>query len=380
MPLKFSTKQEMEYCDALVVTTDGWLPAYKPLEELLRIYYDRFDDQLDNQCGPIFSPYLSRLAALNPGEAYIMPVKTVEFSGYIIHLFVPFSRDEDLTPDMLRICYRNCLKLVAENSLKCVAIPLIGVYTDSIPVDQVFNLAKEECEDFLKVHEDVEILLDISDYGDFMPSEELIESFEDYVCLVRNVDHGYLNRAPIEASFPSTKKEDTDKKAKCQKILRKQALQGLFEDPSFDLGERYDSPCSPSPGLRPALSIPFELFKSKQKKVLDESFSEMMLRKIDEAGFRKDSEFYKKANLTKQTFSKMKDPDYHPKKVTAVAVAIALELSMDETTELLKKAGYSLSRSILFDVIIEFCIKERCYNIFDVNEMLYYYDQASLGG
>ncbi len=126
------------------------------------------------------------------------------------------------------------------------------------------------------------------------------------------------------------------------------------------------------------LSVDF--FRRGQKPVLDESFSQMMMRKIDEEGFRKDSDFYKRANITKQTFSKMKSADYHPKKVTAVAVAIALELSLDETGELLQKAGYSLSHSILFDVIIEYCILQKCYNIFEINELLFYHDQALLGG
>ena len=107
----------------------------------------------------------------------------------------------------------------------------------------------------------------------------------------------------------------------------------------------------------------------------------MVLRKIDEKGFKKDSDCYNRANIDRRLFSRIRsDQNYHPKKTTALALAIALELSLDETKELLMKAGYSLSHSILFDVVIEGCILERRYNIFEVNEILFYYDQPLLGG
>ena len=105
----------------------------------------------------------------------------------------------------------------------------------------------------------------------------------------------------------------------------------------------------------------------------------MMLRKLDEKGYVRDSDFYRGLGITRQTWSKMKEPGYHPKKTTAVAVALRLMLSLDETSELLVKAGYSLSHSIRFDVIIEFCILNQIYDIFQVNELLFYYDQPLLG-
>ena len=112
---------------------------------------------------------------------------------------------------------------------------------------------------------------------------------------------------------------------------------------------------------------------------LDAGFSETLLKLIDRTG-KKDSEIYKKANVDRKLFSKIRNnPEYKPSKTTALAFAFALELDIDETKDFIGRAGFALSYSSKFDVIVEYFLVNGNYNVFELNEVLSAFDQPLIG-
>ena len=142
------------------------------------------------------------------------------------------------------------------------------------------------------------------------------------------------------------------------------------QDCSYGIKEM--RPCPPMASSR-ALSLE-EILKQE-----DAGFSETLLRKIDESG-KKDSQIYKKANISKQHFSKIRNnPDYKPTKATAIALALALELDLEQAKDLIGRAGYALTNSSKFDLIIRYFIQQHNYNVTEINMVLYEFDQPLLG-
>ena len=268
-------------------------------------------------------------------KGYRLPCK------YVIHAVGPRWRDgKHGEREKLVSCYRTSLALAKEHGCETVAFPLISSGIYGYPKDQALKVAIDTISDFL-LENDMTVYIVIFDRKAYQIGEKLFSDIAAYI------DDTYVD-------------EHTDSRAS---QLRR--MQMLLEEPEKAI---YGAPMAASAkSLDDALSQ------------IDESFSEMLLRKIDEKGMT-DAQCYKKANIDRKLFSKIRsDWLYKPSKPTALAFAIALELPLDETKEMLMKAGFALSHSNKFDIIIEYFIENGNYNVFEINEALFAFDQSLLG-
>lgn len=243
---------------------------------------------------------------------------------------------------LLESCYRTSLELAVANKCDSVAFPLISSGVYGYPKDQALKVAIDVISDFLFSH-DLTVYIVVFDKKAYTISEKLFSEIAEYI------DDNYADEhSDYSRRIYSNRLEDCRAKEVCcdEEMLMPMEIGGNLND---------------------------------ILKQLDESFSEMLLRKIDESGMT-DSECYKKANIDRKLFSKIRsDKEYRPSKPTVLAFAIALNLSLDETQDMLMKAGFALSHSNKFDVIIEYFIVNENYNIHEINEALFAFDQSLLG-
>ena len=273
---------------------------------------------------------------------YNLPTK------YVIHTVGPIYEDgKHGEKALLESCYRESLALAKEHNCETVAFPLISSGVYGYPKDQALKVAIDVISDFLLENE-MKVYIVIFDKAAYKISEKLFSDIAEYI------DDNYVD-------------EHTDYRRECSRMNYpcQSVMIGSAQPEYLDLCE-----CK-------AMSAEDDL--DAKLKQIDESFSQMLLRKIDEKGMT-DAECYKKANIDRKLFSKIRsDVHYKPSKPTAIAFAISLELSLDETEDMLKKAGFALSHSNKFDIIIEYFISKGNYNIFEINEALFAFDQSLLG-
>ena len=301
------------------------------------------DGAIHYAAGPELIAECKTLGGCKTGKAkvtsgYNLPAK------YVIHTVGPIYEDgKHGEKALLESCYRESLALAKEHNCETVAFPLISSGVYGYPKDQALKVAIDVISDFLLKNE-MKVYIVIFDKAAYKISEKLFSDIAEYI------DDNYVD-------------EHTDYRRESLRMnAPMQASVGLFE---ADLCE-----------CKAMLSDDDLDDKLKQ---IDESFSQMLLRKIDEKGMT-DAECYKKANIDRKLFSKIRsDVHYKPSKPTAIAFAISLELTLSETEDMLKKAGFALSHSNKFDIIIEYFISKGNYNIFEINEALFAFDQSLLG-
>ena len=257
---------------------------------------------------------------------------------------------------LLRRAYRSALDQAARLRVASVAFPLISAGIYGYPPSAAFDIACEEIRRFLSDHAgtdvgDMRVVLAAYDRQAFAAS---LDCYDEVSLRIED--------AQGEKSFFSF-----DSAALAAQSLDLNALSAPVAEPEYATAS-----------CRQTRAIDEEEI-AELLDGLDASFSQTVLSLIDARGLT-DVEVYKRANLSRQLFSKIRrDRGYKPTKATAVALAIALELSLDECDDLLERAGYSLSTSSKFDVIVRYFIERECYDIYKLNAMLFAFDQPLLG-
>jgi len=309
-------------------------------------------------CGAIFKAAgavelqaaCDKVAPIKTGEAAITPGFALK-SKYVIHAAGPVYHHWNAAQSevLLRSAYTEALKLAAENGCESIAFPLISSGIYGYPKDEALKVATTVITDFLSEH-DMDVYLAVFDRDAFAVSRELLGDVESYI------DEHYVEEHRVRRRDLL----DVEKKALAEDSAAN------FKQDTFERAESLSA--APTGGIDDLVGN------------LDEPFGTTLLRLIDAKG-KTDVEVYKRANIDRKLFSKIRTgKGYTPSKRTILALAVALELTLDETDELLERAGYTLSHSVKFDVIIEYFIVSGKYNIFDINEVLFKYDQPLLGG
>lgn len=311
-------------------------------------------------CGAIFKAAgtaqlqaaCDKLAPIKTGEAVITPGFNLPAKN-VVHAAGPVYRhwSKEQNEQYLNASYTNALKRAVENNCESIAFPLISSGMYGYQKDEALQVAISAIQNFLKDH-DLDVTLVVFDKSAFTISRELLGAIESYI------DEHYIETHQI-------------KRRQLLDVERKSIFEAYEDVRKFNVPLIEDT-------LTPSVGAPAPLDDLVGD--LDEPFSATLLRLIDAKG-KTDVEIYKRANLDRKLFSKIRTgKGYIPSKRTAVALAVALELSLDETDDLLARAGYALSHSQKFDVIVEYFIVSRKYDIFEINEVLFKYDQPLLGG
>ena len=326
------------------------------------IGYSGVDLAVHTAAGPELDAYCAKIAPLGLGEAVVTPAFDLE-AKYIIHTSGPEwhggLQGESI---ILKSCYAESLKLAVENGCETVAFPLISSGAYGYPKDKVLKFAVQIITEFLFDNE-LTVYLCVYDRASYQFSKELFDDISDYLDEDKTfATSDFFSRMP--------------KLSRCEPMTL-----AAEESCDFSIGALPPMANAPAPETleirsNSARDMSFEEYM----KSMDKSFAYKLFDLIDGRGMT-DVECYKKANVDKKTFSKIKcNPDtYKPSKQTAVAFAIALRLNLDETQDLLASAGLTLSRSFTFDKIIRYFIQREIYDIFEINEALFEFEQMLLG-
>ena len=301
------------------------------------------DSAIHAKAGPELLEARKKIGNIPVGCAAVTPGFGLDAS-YVIHTVGPLWRGGLFgEAKQLRSCYDAALRLAVERGCESIALPLISTGNYGFPKDKALQIAIAAFSEFL-LEQELRIYLVVFHQEAYRLSEKLFRGVASYVDQ-HYVDLRQREEYPLESPSLSRRR---------------------FRE------ERTVMDCASAPCSRP---LSLEALLQQE----DAGFTEKLLELIDRSG-KKDSYVYKKANLSKQHFSKIRNnPHYQPTKPTAIALALALELSLEETRDLIGRAGFALSNSSKFDLIIRYFIEQKNYNVVEINLALYEFDQSLLG-
>ena len=323
------------------------------------------DAGIHKKAGPALLEARQKIGSIDFGNAAITPGFGMD-AKYVIHTVGPVWEDGNHGEEqILSSCYKKSLALAMEYKCESIAFPLIATGNYGFPKPLALQIAVREISTFLLENE-MQIYLVVFGREAFALSEKLFKSVSSYI------DENYIRSKTLdEYGTESVYGSRLETRRIREKLKRSNRIR---EDicPSQALEECLDMSVG---AAAPMDSDDWGLLL----KDLDAGFSETLLQLIDRTG-KKDSEIYKKANVDRKLFSKIRNNmDYKPSKATALAFAFALELDINETKDFIGRAGFALSHSSKFDVIVEYFLVNRNYNVFELNEVLFAFDQPLIG-
>lgn len=301
-----------------------------------------------------------KIGPIKPGEAAVTKAYALN-ADYIIHTVGPMWIDGNHDElETLASCYRKSLRLAEILGCKSVALPLISTGVYRFPKDLALKIALREIEAFC-LDTDINVILVVYDRTAYELSSSLnlkVRSFiHERMAMAVPSESVHYNYAPAMSSAPREK--------------RKEEKRSIFGKPHLPKAQATSHVEMEADMAMPASVA--EVLKTKS-----ETFQESLLSLIDEKGMS-DPEVYKRANIDRKLFSKIRsNRNYVPKKKTCMALAVALKLSYSDAADLLAKAGYAFSPASPFDLILEYCIRNKIYSIFEINSILFEYDQVLL--
>ena len=317
----------------------------------------------------------------NEGDVFITPGFNL-YAKYIIHAVSPLYIDGNQgEEELLRKCYRDSLLLADENKVKSIAFPLISTGGFHYPKEEAMRIAVDEINSFLLSHS-MDVFLVVFDTKSTLLGVKIYPELEAYI------DHNYVCERREEEYgdryYGSVRKGDAgyDEYADLQKDLEKRrpVRPGIFKslankatrcddikDNDYDNAEACvaAAPCDIS------LEMGFdESALDERMQHISDTFSQYLMYLIQSKGMD-NVEVYKRAIVDKKMFSKLKNnPDYHPQKITALCLCVGAKLNIDETRDLLARAGYALSPCDKTDIIFKFFIEKEIYDMIEIDIQL----------